>query len=236
MRVKNSDSGQLEQAADVDLVRNGQELNESRRETLGSLKLSIKMPGDEALPKQYGAGLQDSRRRMVAYKQGDPTGQFSFENLAPGKYAILVGSQTKPYSVVRTSSPSGDSWGHDVSIAAGAAAEVTASLSAGIVSIEGVVLKKDRKVAGVMVALVPNDPIAHIDLFRRDQSDFDGTFILRGVIPGSYTIVAVEDAWGLEWLQPSVLTRYVQHGQGLSIGDFMNGTVHLPDPIEVQPH
>jgi uncharacterized protein (DUF2141 family) len=236
MRVKNSDSGQLEQAADVDLVRNGQELNESRRETLGSLKLSIKMPGDEALPKQYGAGLQDSRRRMVAYKQGDPTGQFSFENLAPGKYAILVGSQTKPYSVVRTSSPSGDSWGHDVTIAAGAAAEVTASLSAGIVSIEGVVVKKDKKVAGVMVALVPNDPVAHVDLFRRDQSDFDGTFVLRGVIPGAYTIVAVEDAWGLEWLQPSVLARYVQHGQNLSIGDFMNGTVHLPDPIEVQPH
>jgi uncharacterized protein (DUF2141 family) len=236
VRVKNSDSGQLEQAADVDLVRNGQDLNESRGETLGSLKLSIRMPGDQALPKQYGVGLQDSRRRMVAYKQGDPTGQFSFEDLAPGKYAILVGSQTKPYSVVRTSSPSGDSWGHDVIIAAGAAAEVTASLSAGIVSIEGVVLKKDKKVAGVMVALVPNEAVAHIDLFRRDQSDFDGTFVLRGVIPGSYTIVAVEDAWGLEWLQPSVLARYVQHGQSLSIGDFMNGTVHLPDPIEVQPH
>jgi hypothetical protein len=98
------------------------------------------------------------------------------------------------------------------------------------------VVKKDKKVAGVMVALVPNDPVAHIDLFRRDQSDFDGTFALRGVIPGAYTIVAVEDAWGLEWLQPSVLARYVQHGQNLSIGDFMNGTVHLPDPIEVQPH
>jgi hypothetical protein len=82
---------------------------------------------------------------------------------------------------------------------------VTASLSAGTVSIEGIVQKKDKKAAGVMVALVPNDPVAHIELFRRDQSDFDGTFVLRGVIPGSYTIVAVEDAWGLEWLQPGVL-------------------------------
>jgi hypothetical protein len=236
VRVKNSDSGQLEQAADVDLVRNGQELNESRGETLGSLKLSLKMPGEEPLPKQYGVGLQNSRRRMAAFKPGDPTGQFSFEDLAPGKYAILVGSQTKPYSVVRTSSPSGDSSGHDVNIAPGAALEVTASLSAGTVSIEGVVQKKDKKVAGVMVALVPNDPVAHIELFRRDQSDFDGTFVLRGVIPGSYTIVAVGDAWGLEWLQPSVLARYVQHGQNLTIGELMRGTVTLPDPVEVQPH
>jgi Carboxypeptidase regulatory-like domain len=236
VRTKNADSGQLGQSADVDLARDGQELNESRGETLGSLKLSLKMPGEEPLPKQYDVGLQDSRRRLVAFKRGDPTGQFSFEDLAPGKYAILVGSQTKPYSVVRTSSPSGDSSGHDLNITPGAAVEVTAFLSAGTVSIEGVVQKKDKKVAGVLVALVPNDPVAHIELFRRDQSDFDGTFLLRGVIPGSYTIVAVEDAWGLEWLQPSVLARYIQHGQNLTIGELMRGTVSLPNPVEVQPH
>jgi len=235
VRTKNADSGQLEQSADIDLVRDGQELNDSRGESLGSLKLSLKMPGDEPLPKQYGVGLQDSRRRMVTYQQGDSTGQFSFQDLPPGKYAILVGSDTA-YSVVRTTWTSGANAGHDVSIASGAAVELTASLAAGVVTIEGVVQKKDKKVAGVMVALVPNDPIAHIDLFRRDQSDFDGTFTLRGVVPGSYTIVAVEDAWGLEWLQPSVLARYVQHGQNLTIGELMRGTVTLPDPIEVQPH
>jgi hypothetical protein len=48
------DSGQVGQSADVDLARDGQELNESRGETLGSLKLSLKMPGEEPLPKQYG--------------------------------------------------------------------------------------------------------------------------------------------------------------------------------------
>jgi len=56
------------------------------------------------------------------------------------------------------------------------------------------------------------------------------------VIPGSYTIVAVEDAWGFDWLQPGVLARYVQYGQNVIIGERMQGTVHLPDPIEVQPH
>jgi hypothetical protein len=236
VRTKNADSGQLEQSTGVDLVRDGQELNESRGEMLGSIKLSLKMPAEEPLPQQYAVGLQDSRRRLVAFKQGDSAGQFSFEDLAPGSYAILVGSQTKAYSVVRTSSPSGASSGHDVNVTPGAAVELTATLAAGIVTIEGVVQKKDKKVAGVMVALVPNDPVAHIDLFRRDQSDFDGTFVLRGVIPGSYIIVAVEDAWGLEWLQPSVLARYVQHGQNLTIGELMRGTVTLPDPVEVQPH
>jgi hypothetical protein len=236
VRTKNSDSGQLQQAADVDLERDGQDVSDSHGETLGSLKLSLKMPGQETMPMQYGAGLQDSRRRMVAYKQGDATGQFTFEDLGPGRYAIFIGSQTKPYSVVRTSSQAGESSGHYVNITPGAAMELTAYLSGGLVSIEGVVHKKDKPVAGIMVALVPDDPVAHTEMFRRDQSDFDGTFALRGVIPGNYSIIAVEDAWGLEWLQPSALARYVQHGQNLTIGELMRGTVHLPDPVEVQPH
>ena len=130
----------------------------------------------------------------------------------------------------------GDFPGHDVNVTPGAALELTASLAVGKVSIEGAVQKKDKPMAGVMVALVPKDPEAHIELFRRDQSDFDGTFVLRGVIPGSYTIVAVEDAWGFDWQQLGILARYVQHGQNLVIGERMQGTVHLPDPVEVQPH
>jgi protocatechuate 3,4-dioxygenase beta subunit len=235
VRIKNSSSGQLEQSTDLDLIHDGQELNDSRAEPLGSLKLSLKNLGEEALPKQYSVGLQDSRRRMVAFKQGDPSGQVSFEDLAPGKYAILVYSPTKPYSVVRLSSQAGVSQGHDINVTPGAALDLTATLSAGVVNIEGVVHKKDKPVAGVMVALVPKDPETHIELFRRDQSDFDGTFLLRGVIPGSYTIVAIEDAWGFEWLQPGVLARYVQRGQNLTIGELMRRTVHLPDPVEVQP-
>ena len=234
--MKNSNSGQLEQSTDLDLVHDGQELNASHGEPLGTLKLIFKMPGKETLPKQYGVGLMDSRRRFAAFKQGDPSGQVSFEDLPPGRYAILVFSGPKPYSVVRTSSQTGEFPGHDVNVTPGAALELTTSLATGIVSIEGAVQKKDKPMAGVMVALVPKDAEAHIELFRRDQSDFDGTFVLRGVIPGSYTIVAVEDAWGFDWQQPGVLARYIQHGQNLIIGERMHGTVHLPDPVEVQPH
>ncbi len=234
--LRNPSTGQLEQASDVDLVRDGQELDTTHGEPLGSLKLTVKLPGDELLPKQFALALQDSRKRLVAFRQPDAAGLFSFEDLAPGKYAILVAAAGKPYSVVRTSSTSGEVAGHEVTITPGVALEMNALLSVGVVSIEGVVHKKDQPVAGIMVALVPKDPEAHIELFRRDQSDFDGTFLLRGVIPGSYTIVAVEDAWGFEWLQPGVLARYVQHGQELTIGDLMRGSVHLPDPVEVQPH
>jgi hypothetical protein len=67
----------------------------------------------------------------------------------------------------------------------------------------------------VLVALVPQDPEAPVDLFRRDQSDFDGTFLLRRVIQGTYTVAAVEDAWGFDCLKAGVLARYVQKGQNV---------------------
>ncbi len=236
VRLKNSTSGQLEQSTDLTLVHDGQELSDSHGEPLSILNLSLKFPATEPLPRQYFVGLQDSRRRMVAFKQGDASGQVSFEDLAPGKYSIQIMSQLKPYSVVHTSSQAADSPGHDVNVTPGALLDLTASLSVGVVSIEGVVHKKDKPVAGVMVALVPKDPESHTELFRRDQSDSDGTFLVRGVIPGSYTIVAVEDAWDFEWLKPGVLARYVQHGQTLTVGELMRGTVHLPDPVDVQPH
>jgi hypothetical protein len=73
-------------------------------------------------------------------------------------------------------------------------------------------------------------------MFRRDQSDSDGSFILRDVIPGTYTLVAVEDAWEFAWNQPETLNRYVQHGQNLIVGPLMSNTVHLPEAVQVQPH
>jgi hypothetical protein len=89
--------------------------------------------------------------------------------------------------------------------------------------------------AGVMVALVPKDPEAYPERFRRDQSDMDGSFTVGGILPGSYTLIAVEDAWDFPWMQKGALERYLQHGQSLTIGELMNGTVHLPDAVEVQP-
>lgn len=236
VRTRDRSTGQQGLSRDIDLVRNQQELDSSFSEPLGSLKLTLKMPGDEPVNKVNGVALQDSDRRVVAFRRSDSTGQFSFEDLASGKYAILINSSVKAYAVMRISSPGGEYSGHEVNITPGAALELSASLSVGMTSIEGVVHKKDKAVSGVMVALVPRDPEAHVELFRRDQSDFDGTFLLPSVIPGPYIIIAVQDAWGFEWLKPGVLAKYVKQGQELTIGELMRGVVRLPEPVEVQEH
>jgi len=235
VRLHEPKSGQLQQASEMDLVKDGQELDTSRSEPDARVKLSVKMPGQEPLPKQFYLALQDSRRQNVAFKPVDAAGETIFEDLPAGKYAIRVFSPAKPYSVVRTSSQGIEIAGHDLNITPGASLNIVVFLVSGVVTVEGFVKRGDKPLAGVMIALVPKDPESHLETFRRDQSDFDGSFVLHSVIPGSYTIVAVEDAWGFQWMQPGVLARYVQRGQDLTIGELMKGSVHLPDPVEVQP-
>jgi Carboxypeptidase regulatory-like domain len=226
--------GELEQSSEVNLTHGMQEIDGLRGEPLASLKINVNFSG-EPVPKRMSLGLQDSHLRTIAYSPVDASGKAAFDALAPGKYAIVCYVQGKRYAVTRITSAAGEISGHEVNVVPGSQQELTLWLAAGIVNVEGVVQKAGKPIAGVMVVLIPKDPLSHNDMFRRDQSDFDGTFAVRGVIPGSYTLVAIEDAWGFEWLKPGVLSRYAEHGQPLEIGPLMQLPVHLPDPVEVQP-
>ena len=111
---------------------------------------------------------------------------------------------------------------------------LTLSLSGGAVNIEGFAKRAGKPTSGAMVVLVPKDPEANRELFRRDQSDQDGSFLLSSIIPGTYTIVAIENGWDLDWSRPGVIAHYAQHGQTITVTNKTQTTMHLPDPVEVQ--
>ena len=82
---------------------------------------------------------------------------------------------------------------------------------------EGVARHKAKSVLGAMIAMVPNNPADNGELFRRDQSELDATFSLGTVIPGEYTIVALENGWDLNWSQPSVIAHYVEKNRKITV-------------------
>lgn len=82
--------------------------------------------------------------------------------------------------------------------------------------VEGVASRDGKPMAGVMVVLVPEDS-ERPPLFRRDQSDSDGSFHLSGVTPGRYTLLALENGWDLEWSKPEVLKPYLAGGQPVQV-------------------
>ena len=40
----------------------------------------------------------------------------------------------------------------------------------------------------------------------------DGSFTLQNVLPGPYTLLALENGWDLEWSRPDVLQPYLANG------------------------
>jgi len=68
-----------------------------------------------------------------------------------------------------------------------------------------------------MVVLVPRDQVGNWSMFRRDQSDSDGTFALGEVLPGPYTLIALENGWDLDWASRSVLQPYLKNGTPVEV-------------------
>jgi hypothetical protein len=86
-----------------------------------------------------------------------------------------------------------------------------------VAKVTGVVLRDDKPFAGAMVVLIPRNPDANLTLFRRDQSDSDGTFNLPEVLPGPYTAIALQDAWDLDWASPMALQPYLKNGTPVDV-------------------
>lgn len=234
VRMPENGSGDLTKEMEVELKQSGQDLTEWHGDALCSVKLTVKMPKGGALPMRASLGLQDGRNQTVAYSQVDQNGEAKFHGLSAGKYGVRVFATDRTYAVTQMNSAETQLSVPQFTLKAGESQEWTVELAGAKTNIEGFVKRGGKAASGVMVVLIPNDPESHQDLFRRDQSDLDGSFVLRGVIPGSFSVVAIEDAWGFDWSQPTLLARYARHGQAVTIGELVQGVVSLLDPVEVQ--
>jgi hypothetical protein len=228
-------SGRGNEVNEIDLTNDGQELNVPGAEAAADIKATVQLLGESTLPPHLGIALRNSKLRMVAWQDVDAKNEIEFQDLAPGQYEVLAFASPKAFSVVRISSPGSDTAGHILNVAAGSSVTVSLSLVGGAVTVEGFARRAGKATAGAMVVLVPKDPESHRDLFRRDQSDQDGSFSLPSVIPGSYTIVAIENGWDLDWSRPGVIAHYAKQGQSVIVPDHTATTLHLPDFVEVQP-
>jgi len=123
-----------------------------------------------------------------------------------------------PGSMVQKISATGASVvGRTVTLPRSGIVELNVTLSQGAGRIDGTVLRDGKGLSRAMVVLVPQSLEGNVDLFRRDQSDSDGTFSLYQVLPGRYTVVAIENGWDLDWQNPAVLRPYLEHGELIEV-------------------
>ena len=226
-------NGQLKEPAAATLT-NSQELNSSSGNSTGSVHIKVAMEGAASTPTQIWVGLRNTKAIVVASQVGEK-GETTFADVIPGKYDVVAGSQTEIYSVTRIAWDGGATSGRTLNVPAGTTLAVSATLLGGSVTIEGLVKRDGKAFAGAMVVLIPQNPEANVDRFRRDQTDLDGTFTLLNVSPGTYSVIAIEDGWDLDWAKPAVLTNYGRNGQPLVVTAREKGTVHLSAPVAVEP-
>ncbi len=219
----------------VDLTKDREEIDISKGEVSSSVKFSVHIAGETKPPEQLSVGLRLGSRIEAVGQAFDSKGEAELEQVTAGKYEVLVWGAGKRYSVARMSVDGAQVSGHALSVVAGASPSVSLTVVTGNAEIQGKATRAGKGFAGAMVVLVPKNPEADRELFRRDQSDLDGTFLLQNVIPGSYTLLAIENGWDLDWSQPGVIASYLKRGRRIriEIGNQTGGRMSV-EAIEVQ--
>jgi len=226
-------TGQLKAPTATNLT-SSQELDNSSGNSTSKVKVRVEVAGQAAIPQQMGIWLR-SEKGKVTGSEVDAKGEADFSDVIPGKYDVLASSQNEAYSVARIAWDGGETSGRTLDVSPGASLSVSLTLTGGSATVDGFAKRNGKGVAGAMVVLIPKNPEANHDLFRRDQTDLDGSFTLSNVSPGSYTVIAIEDGWDLDWAKPAVLARYGRSRQNLVVGPHEKGTVHLSSPVNVVP-
>jgi hypothetical protein len=231
--VRLSGAGAVTQMNGVDLTKDGEQIDTSASEPMSSVKVSAQIPGDATPLSQLRIGLRSGHRTLANWKQLDEKGEAQIDELPAGKYEVQIWGPPKPYSVAHMSAEGAAISGHTITVSPGSSPSLSLTLVAGSTEVEGIAKRAGHAFAGAMVVLVPKNPETDHDLFRRDQSDLDGTFVLHNVVPGTYTILAIENGWDLDWSQPNVISAYVRHGHGLAISHPTARTITVPEDVEV---
>lgn len=192
-----------------------------------------------ALPKNLSLELfsnDDQHPREPVQGFGTKDG-FQFNAVPPGEWrlwAATTGQQPEEIYVLSTMI-NGVEFPGNVLTVKDRPVTLTALVSTADAHIQGFAKKDGKPLAGAMIVLVPKNPGTNYDRFRRDQSDSDGSFNLREVTPGQYTIVAIEDGWELDWGRAEVISRYLLKGIPVTVTAASGKLVKLDQSVPVQP-
>jgi hypothetical protein len=184
-----------------------------------SLKAKLIFDPGASITSRSFLQLSDFKTRKNFLEPIPDNGEVEFkQNVPPGSYEISINGGRSVGSFIRSIASTGArTYGRNMVIRSAAPVTLQITIGKGQGQITGVALRDGQPLAGVMIVAVPSDPAHNQVLFRRDQSDSDGTFILPAVVPGDYTVLAIDNGWDLQWLKPEVLKPYLAQGETIQV-------------------
>ncbi len=217
----------------VDATSDAQ-LDSSAGATLSEISGTVEGAPQLAAGEQTLIGLTQPGKQD--YQPVGKDGTFRFQDLLPGSYEVVAQGSHRVLSIAHLAASNATVAGNGIKLTGGEAnVTLTVTIAEGSSTLQGVARKGDKPFGGAMIVLVPKDPASSRSLFRRDQSDSDGTFALANVPAGTYTVVAIQDGWVLDWADPEVIARYVPKGLPVTIPSSAAKNLKLAGPVDVQP-
>ncbi len=190
---------------------------------------SVLFEGAPPVPKGLAMQLSNQETGENFGSEIRDKGQFEFEGIKPGRYTVAL-QGSGGYFLRKMLVTGAKLMGRTLEVGANSSVHIAATVGRGVAQVDGVALRAGLPFAGAMIVLVPRDAANNSPLFRRDQSDSDGSFTLPNVVPGQYTVLALANGWELEWGNPAVLQPYLKGGEAVQI----TGDGKLQIEVQVQ--
>jgi hypothetical protein len=200
---------------DIDLSGDA-DINISESPSFATISGIILFP--DHVPPHVAIQLSDPTTGETLRSDINQRGEFDFrsDNVRPGRYQIGL-EAAGGYSLVKLAATGAKVSGRTIEVGNSANVRISGIATHGAAQVTGTALREGEPFAGAMIVLVPQDPANNLPLFRRDQSDSDGTFTLANVVPGQYTVLAIANGWDLEWANPTVLQPYLKNAQSVQV-------------------
>jgi len=174
---------------------------------------------------------QDGENRVSANLELD--GSFRIRSLRPGTYELVAGSGEFPMTVTQLAVNGASVSGRLITIGSDPVT-VTATVVESTATLHGFTRSHGKSAPGAFLLLVPENANAGREAWRPNQSDSDGSFDFPQVMPGAYTLLAIEQGWTLDWGRPEAIAKYLPGGQKVTVPAHA-GDMTLEDAVQVRP-
>ena len=212
-----------------------QQVDPSAGTTANALSGRLQMSSGAPPPDDASVSLEriDNNPGQIAYATVARQGQFKFDAVPPGQWAMAATSGNRTLAVVSIASGATRQPGSILTLR-DRTPELVLTLSDSETDVRGFAKKDGKGVAGAMIVLLPKNPAQWRALTRRDQSDSDGSFVLHNVVPGDYTLVAIADGWEIDWTSPDAMARYLPGGSNVRVSVSSGKLVQLGASVAVE--
>jgi hypothetical protein len=134
--------------------------------------------------------------------------------LTPGRYRMSF--QSVPGYIIRSVEARGAGYRDGVlEITGDKPVDLSITVASNLAQLTGIATREKAPCPAAMILLLPTD--GNPDAIRRDQSDGDGTFTLPDVLPGHYTLIAIDNGRDLAYQDRAVISKYLVKGTTVNV-------------------